>query len=149
MDEMIKKNQQKFSEIKKLNLPLGQYAITGSGALGIRNLREIGDIDIIVDLELWNTLAKKYGVIDENGIKKIVFLNGLIEAFQEDSFYTMKKDHSVPSITARINQADIIQGLPFESLEHVLYFKRTMGREKDLNDVLMIEAWQKDHFSET
>jgi len=27
MDEMIKKNQQKFSELKKLNLPLGQNDI--------------------------------------------------------------------------------------------------------------------------
>ena len=37
-------NAQKFEQFKKLNLPLGEYAITGSGPMGIRNLKAIGDI---------------------------------------------------------------------------------------------------------
>ena len=57
-----KSNESKFAVIKALHLPIDQYAITGSGALGIRNLRAIGDIDIIVTPELWNILAKKYEV---------------------------------------------------------------------------------------
>lgn len=48
IDEMVRNNQQKFLLVKQLKLPIDQYAITGSGALGIRNLREIGDVDIIV-----------------------------------------------------------------------------------------------------
>ena len=67
---MLQKNRQKFAAVTKLDLPIGQYAITGSGALGIRNLREIGDIDIIVTAELWNVLAAKYGVTDETGVKR-------------------------------------------------------------------------------
>lgn len=48
MDIMLQKNRQKFAALKKLGLSIDQYVITGSGALGIRNLKEIGDIDIIV-----------------------------------------------------------------------------------------------------
>jgi len=143
MDAMLQKNRKKFAAVKKLELPIGQYAITGSGALGIRNLRKIGDVDIIVTAELWNVLAAKYGVTDETGVKKIVFPNGIVEALGGCSFYTEKKDPDAPTIADRITHAEIIEGLPFESLEHVLYYKRKMGREKDVRDVLIIEEWQK------
>ncbi|NGX58181.1 MAG: hypothetical protein K940chlam3_01086, partial [Chlamydiae bacterium] len=108
-------NQRKFEEVKKLNLPLGQYLIIGSGSLGIRNLREIGDIDILVDEDLWQQLSNKFEVIEEKEIKKIVIPGDLIEIFGEVSFGTKE----LYSVSERIAQANIIDGLPFESLEHV------------------------------
>ncbi|KAF3361773.1 hypothetical protein PHSC3_001663 [Chlamydiales bacterium STE3] len=143
-DEIIRKNRPKFAAIKALNLPVGQYAITGSGALGIRNLRTIGDIDIIVTSDLWNLLEKRYGVTDENNVKKIVFPGEIVEALGENSFYVEKKDKDAPTINARIANAEIIEELPFESLEHVLYYKRRMGREKDKQDIIMIEMLQNN-----
>ena len=136
--DILNKNEQKFAAIKKLNLPLGQYIITGSGALGARNLREIGDIDILVVPELWKSLAEKYGVVNEGVEEKVVFPDGLIEALWEGSF--VSDDHA-PTIKERLLQADMIDGLPFESLEHVLYYKRKMGRDKDLKDILIIEKF--------
>lgn len=143
IDTMLQNNRQKFAAVKKLGLPIGQYAITGSGALGIRNLREIGDIDIIVLDELWNALAAKYDVTEEIGVKKIVFPDGVIEALGESALYTEKNNPNTPTIADRIANAEIIEGLPFESIEHVLYYKRKMGREKDMRDVQIIEEWQK------
>lgn len=139
INELMRKNQQKFAAVKKLDLPIGQYAITGSGALGIRNLREIGDIDIIVTTGLWNAIAARYGITDENGVKKVVFPDGIVEALGECSFYTEKKENNAPTITDRITHAEIIEGLPFESLDHVLYYKQKMGREKDKRDILLIQ----------
>lgn len=136
IDEMIRNNRQKFSEVKKLGLPLGQYAITGSGALGIRNLRAIGDIDIIVAPKLWESLVKKYGLVDKDGVKRVVIPGGLVEAFGECSYAA---DTNAPTITDRIARAEQIDGLPFESLADVLYYKRKMGREKDLRDIRLIE----------
>lgn len=132
-------NRSKFAAIKALNLPIGHYAITGSGALGIRNLRAIGDIDIIVTADLWNALEKKYGITDENQVKKIVFPDGIVEAFGEHSFYPEGKENG-PTISDRITNAEVIEGLPFESLEYVLYNKRKMGREKDKKDIELIET---------
>lgn len=139
-ESFAKANQSKFAAITALNLPVDQYAITGSGVLGIRNLRAISDIDIIVTPELWNILEKEYGVTDENNVKKIVFPNGIVEALGEHSFYTEKKDRNAPTVSDRITNAEVIEGLSFESLEYVLYYKRKMGREKDKQDIEIIET---------
>lgn len=139
-------NRSKFSEIRSLNFPIGHYAITGSGALGIRNLRAINDIDLIVSKELWDTLTKKYGVVVEDGITKVVIPGGLIEAFADFSYSNDENDSSIPSVAERLACADIIEGLPFESLDHVLFFKQKMGREKDLTDIALIKKLQgTDH----
>lgn len=140
-------NKLKFNAIKSLHLPIDQYAITGSGALGIRNLKGIGDIDIIVTAELWDMLAIKHGITDENNVKKIVFPNGIVEAFGEQSFHDEKQERNTPSIKDRIASAEIIEELPFESLEHVLYYKRKMNREKDKQDIEIIEALMNENDS--
>ncbi len=48
---------------------------------------------------------------------------------------------NAPTVADRIANADIIEEMPFESLEHVLYYKRKMGRKKDLEDIRLIEAF--------
>ena len=145
MEEIKNLNRHKFDAIKALNLPLGQYAIASSGALGIRNLRIINDIDIIVTQELWDTLAKQYGITTENGFNRIVFPDGIVEAISNSSFF---EDKNAPSIITRIENADIIDGLPFETLDDVIHFKQKMGREKDLADILLIKSYQKQNPTE-
>lgn len=139
--DLSRNNRQKFVLVKELNLPQGDYAITGSGPLGIRNLREVGDIDIIVNPKLWSALAAEYGIEEENHVKKVIFPGGIIEALGEISFQTIDQALDKPTIIDRIAQAEIIDGLPFESLEHVVYFKKKMGRKKDLEDIKLIQGW--------
>lgn len=127
-------NETRFKKLKELNLPIDQYAIIGSGPLGIRNLREIGDIDLVVTPKLQSLLAKKYPIFD----KKIIFPKMDIEAFWEDSF-----DAPILSVETIMQNAEIIDELPFISLEHLLIFKKTMHRAKDLEDIHLIEEWQK------
>lgn len=136
-------NQEKFSILRSFNLPIDQYLITGSGPMGIRNLKAMGDLDIIVSEELWNQLASKYGVTDQNGVKKITFPGGVIEAFYQGSFYAKPFDNKVPTFASRIAHAEIIEGLPFDTLETILYYKKKEGREKDLRDIELIETWLK------
>jgi len=140
----MKENQKKFEEVKQLNLPIGQYAITGSGPMGVRNLKKIGDIDIIIIFKLWKSLSEKYGIIDQKSVRKIVIVGTSIEIFYEHSFYNLPKETEEPSVSERIAQSEIIEGLPFESLKHVLYYKQRMGREKDLDDIKIIQDWQKE-----
>ena len=45
-----------LDELAKLGLPKYQFAIFGSGPMGIRGLRECDDLDIIVKPDLWNKL---------------------------------------------------------------------------------------------
>ncbi len=142
-NKMKQHNRHKFEALRKFHLPVDQYAITGSGPLGIRNLREIADIDIIVKPELRDTLAARFGIVDDGEVKKIVFPgDDDIEAFWEGSFYTKPKD-DFPSVADRIAQAEIIDGLPFDTLATVLCFKRKLKREKDLKDIQLIEEWKR------
>jgi len=143
MDKMQQSNQSKFSALREFHLPTDQYAIIGSGPLGIRNIKEIGDIDIIVTQKLWATLSKEYGITDVNGVKKIVLPSAIVEAFYEDSFYTAPEDSQAPNMALRIKNAELIDGLPFDTIENVLYYKRKDSREKDLKDILLIEQWMR------
>lgn len=139
-------NESKFDLIRSYNLPKGHYAITGSGPMGIRGLREIGDIDIIVSQTLWNDLAHKYGISEVNDIQKIISSDGKIEFFWEGSF---PADPEKPTVSEMIESADFIDGFSFVSLEHILYFKRKMARPKDLEDIKLIEEWQKGLFDKS
>jgi hypothetical protein len=132
-------NDAKFQLVRELNLPLGQYAITSSGPMGVREIREIGDIDLIVDDDLWNTLRAAYPVTQEQGVTKIRISRD-IEVLSEGSF-PEPDEAGQPSVAEQIAQADIIDGLPFVGLRHVLYFKRLMRREKDERDIAALERF--------
>jgi len=137
----MQSNQIKFSALREFNLPIDQYVIAGSGPMGIRNLKAIGDIDIIVSENLWTELASKYGVSDKDGIKKITFPGGIIEAFHQDSFYSEPFDEKAPKYEWRLANAEIIDNLPFDTLETTLYYKMKDRREKDLQDIELIKKW--------
>ncbi len=143
---MTEFNSRRFQTLKDLNLPIGHFAVTGSGPLGVRNLREIGDIDVIVSQELWNTLSALYGVITTNNVEKIVIPGKDIEAFHEGSF-NADIIPGAPTVAERITEAEVIDGIPFESLEHVLFYKRHMGRDKDLKDIEKINRLLGQRYS--
>ena len=48
----------KLKALDDLKLPQNDYAITGSGPLAIRNIRQAQDIDILVRKTLWQDLLK-------------------------------------------------------------------------------------------
>jgi Ser-tRNA(Ala) deacylase AlaX len=143
-DSIKEKNQKKFEAVKKLNLPREHYAIAGSGPLGIRSLREINDIDIIVSLDLCDRLAEKYSITDTGEVKKIVVPGEEIEIFWQGSFYKRVGDGTVPTVPAMIARAEMIDGLPFITLDDMLCFKRATNRPKDQEDIKLIEDWQKN-----
>ena len=134
---MKKNNAEMFASLRAFNLPVNEYLITGSGPLGIRNLKAIGDIDIVVSNQLWDILADQFGVTIDNDVQKIALPGGIVDAFYEKSFNPLL---DAPNIRSRIENAEIIEGLPFDSLENTLFFKRKMGREKDLKDITLLEV---------
>lgn len=136
-------NERQFDKLRALNLPLGQYAVTASGPLGVRGLRAIGDVDIVVSNSLWEQLAAQYGISEEDNVKKIV-IGDSVEALGKGSFYHQAPGE--PLLAHRIASAELIDGLPFEALEHVLFYKRKMGRDKDLRDIALIEEWQRQSY---
>jgi hypothetical protein len=116
-------------ELKNLNLPPDQFAIFGSGPLGIRGLKESNDLDIIVKEDLWNELSKKYPVQNE----KLITI-GEIEFYKHWKPWYDNTDFL-------IDTADIIDGIRFVKLEQVLKWKKEYNREKDIADVKLIEEY--------
>lgn len=129
-------NDAKFDMVRALKLPHGQYAITSSGPLGIRGIRLIGDIDMIVTEPLWQTLVQQYGTIIEDGITKIR-IGGEIEVLGEGSFLAPRTQH--PTVYEQIKEAEIIDRLPFVKLQYIRHFKMILGRPKDLSDIAAID----------
>lgn len=138
-------NHEIFERFKKLNLPIGKYAIVGHGPLGIRNLKKIEVIVIFVSLTFQKVLAKKHP-IQEHFNMKYLLLDKNIEAYWEGSNYTQQIASENPrgiSLNSIIAKAEIIEGLAFQSLEHTLYFKKKNESPEDLKEIDLIDQWQQ------
>jgi len=50
-----------LEEVREMNLPLGKYAIFGSGPLAVRRIRDTKDIDLIVTPDIYSYYRKQNG----------------------------------------------------------------------------------------
>ena len=129
------KNELLFKKVKKLNLPLGSYALFGSAPLGVRKLKECNDIDIIVTPELWETCLNKNWIVKESENRPVCLV------VDGDNDIELWKEWGPGSwdILSLISEAELLDDLPFVKLETVLKWKKLNAREKDLKDVEIIE----------
>lgn len=133
-----------LEELDRLNLPKDKVAITSSGPMGIRGIREIGDLDIIVYPEVWKDLTKRYAVDKEHGIESINI--GNIQVLGKGSFFT---DPEYGNLKRDIDDADIIDGYRYVKLEKILKIKKMKSRDKDKRDVGLIEDYLNSDPSES
>lgn len=128
-----------FEEVKKLNLPLGEYVVVGSGPMAARGIRDYKDIDILVTKNLYSKLIKQsWKTVEINGV------NGKFEVLKNDKFEVDKKlwcGNYKPDTENLIKSAEIINGVPFLLLKELIKFKKALGREKDLKDIILIENY--------
>ena len=139
-DQIDDLNKRIFDVVKELNLPIGHFAITSSGPIGVRGLRQINDADIIVDNYLWSILVKEHKPETDNGLTKITLSGGLVEVLGEGSFFSNYSPED-PTVEHQIKTAEVIDGLPFVKLKFIRHFKEKLGREKDLKDIGIIDQY--------
>jgi hypothetical protein len=127
-----------FDELKRLALPVGEYAVFGSGPLWVRSIRESEDIDIIARGAAWEwaKVNGKTGIKEGSGLDYASFFDGSIEVYHV--WYPGEWD-----IDQLIDTAEMVDGVPFVGLEHVIAWKKIMGREKDAIDLALIEEYLK------
>lgn len=122
-----------FEKLKALNLPAGKFVVFGSGPMCIRGWKDCGhDLDIIVTEDVWDT----YKDMQDWSMHKMdhgseYLCNGVLELWKDWK-------PGVWDIKKLIEEAEIISGLPFVKLEHVLKWKELSGREKDMLDAKII-----------
>jgi len=123
--------------IRRLGLPSQDYIVTGSGVLGALDLREAGDIDLVVsqavyeEFEAAGTWQRKYYPDGAYGLVSGIYEAGLDWDSEtgEPNLHGLKQDETV------------IDGVPFVSLRRLRAWKQKMGRPKDLTDILLIDRY--------
>lgn len=124
-----------LKELDHLDIPKDQYAITSSGPLAIRGIREAHDLDVIVTEDVWEQLAKHH-TPQKKRIETMQI--GNIEILGEGSLFTKG---SIASVAEQIETADVISGHRFVNLQLIRKFKTRLGREKDLRDITLIDNY--------
>lgn len=129
-----------LSEIKKLNFDSSEYVIIGGASMALRGLKETKDIDILISQSLLEKLKRESAwrhhpriiPTDEAGL---VNDDGTIELYP-----TIGSDIDLSFDLVKHNQ-EIVDGIPCISLNDLLLIKQTYKREKDFNDIKLIEAY--------
>lgn len=124
------------SRIKNLNLPEGQFMICGSAILQLLNIREAKDIDLLVTPELFIELQKNGWVKNSKYPTTIDNQDQTVGAKQTLDF--MKQNYSLKEA---LPLAYWYEKIPFINLEMLIDAKTQLGREKDLNDIQLIQEY--------
>lgn len=125
-------------EVKSLNLPEGKYVVFGSGPLQVHGIRQSSDIDILTTPELYDRL-KNQGWDEgrwEPPYPGSYLYRGNFQIVNNWNYGVYN-----PDPRQLIDTAEIIDGVPFVPLQEVLLWKRAFGREKDKEDIRLIEEY--------
>lgn len=128
----------KLESLKRLNLPNSDFIIVSSGALAIRGIREARDIDVVVTKTLWNELSEKYPVVLEDNVERIHFDNDIEILNPKQSIFG---NSELLPLEEMFKEADVFEDIKFINLNHLKKVKQKVGREKDLNDIVLIDNY--------
>ena len=116
-----------IDRLRSLALPLGSYAGFGSGPLIVRGIsKAMNDLDVSSRGAAWDR-ARHLGEVvylEEHDVEIVSFDDGAITVGTSWAYGEF-------DIDLLIDTAEIIDGLPFVRLEHVVRYKEAAARPKD------------------
>lgn len=122
--------------VRELRFPLGRYVVIGSGLLDVLGIREANDIDIAVTSALYAQLAASPEWQKEERYGKVFLRRGDVEINPRLDW------DGYPTTEGAIATALIVDGVPFMNTEELKRFKRALGREKDREDIALLESYE-------
>lgn len=141
-----------FERVRDLNLPFGEYVVVGSGVLEALGIRSANDVDVVVSEKFFQELVGQGAVICRcekcealwraGGQKKTIKLEG-VDILSE---YSWDDEYRADTLKL-IEDALVIQGIPFVQPRELLRWKRAVGREKDQQDIVLLERYLNTHES--
>ena len=135
---------QTFAErVKELGLPLDQIIIIGSGILGQLDIRQSADIDVATGRAVLEEIARSDGWVrklDKNQRQYLVKYDESIEIWDG-----WEIDGRVVEYDKLLDYAVEYDGVKFVSLDFLRRWKNWRGREKDMQDVRLIDEWREKH----
>lgn len=130
-----------FDVVRKLKLPKGEFAIFGSGPLIVRGLiAGSNDLDVLCRGEAWQ-VAQRIGrvtVLEDYKVTVATICN------EQISFGT-QWGIGDPDVNMLIDEAEMIDGLPFVHMRHVIAYKQIRRSTRDMRH---LEILGKNGFGE-
>ncbi len=129
-----------FEELRGLSFSPNQYVVVGSGIMAAKGIRNTNDLDIVVTPELFEKCKRegwevkpwtKPGKEGKEWLKR-----GAVELYLE-----VNEGDINPTTEDLLKEAEFINGIPFNTLERLVEFKRAYGRPKDFEDIALIEKY--------
>lgn len=130
-------------QVLSLGLPAEDFALAGSAPLLAHGMRaELGDVDVVARGRAWEA-AQTLGrtVRARSGGRMVSMAKGRIEIF--DSWFPPE----LP-VDGLIRDSDVIDGIRFVSLRDTLLWKRYLNRDKDKEDIRLLEAYFRDRYAD-
>ena len=131
-----------LKEIKKLKFPLDSYVVVGSGPMAAHGLKEIHDIDIVITPKLFEQCK-------QTGWEQIcwTYPEKTDEIFLRRSAVELYLDVNCgdfnPTTEELMQRAEVVNGIPFASLEDIMSFKIecVKTKPKHLRDIELIQKY--------
>ena len=114
--------------LRSLELSPGDFAVFGSGPLLVRGIIDAAsDLDVISRRAAWDRACKLGDLvyIEEHGVEIVSFFDGAITVGTSWAYGEVDIDRLIET-------AELIDGVPFVRLEHVVRYKEAAARPKDL-----------------
>lgn len=131
-------------KVKALNLPLDQIIVIGSGILDQLGIRPASDIDLAASPDLMKKLSEESGdwlkKFDDNQRFYFVKDDGSAEVWDGWEF-----DGQVVSYDDLLDYVVEYDGVRFVNLEFLSQWKKWRSREKDVQDVKLIDEWRANN----
>lgn len=123
-----------LGRLRALALPEGDYAVFGSGPLLVRRIIDVvSDLDVLCRGDAW--LAAR----DMSTASRVEEGVGTVSVGPISFGTTWGLGNF--DVDLLIDEAEIIDGLPFVRLEHVIAYKQVAARPKDLLHLRLIADW--------
>lgn len=130
------KKDELLSKVKALQLPAGSYIVFGSCPLALLGLREANDIDMVVSAECHDLLRSKGW---QERVKSPDDRPLVHDVFEVHTRWAFGAENA--TLEELLADAQVIDGVPFASLEAVQKWKAASGRPKDLRDLELIASY--------
>ena len=136
-------NQTFAERVKELGLPLDQMIIIGSGILDQLGIRQSADIDVATNREALEEIARSDGWVRKlakNQRQYLVKHDGSVEIWDG-----WEIDGRIVEYDELLGYAVEYDGVKFVNLDFLRRWKNWRGREKDIQDVRLIDEWRAKH----
>ena len=128
--------EQIVAKVKALGFPEKSYVVFGSCPLALAGIREANDVDMVVSPDLFKQLKLAGWKELHKNPDDIPLIYDVFEAHENWGFSSYS-----PSLKQLLATADIVDGVPFASLEEVRKWKAYGERPKDIADLALIDAY--------